>query len=277
MTILLIDADELLHSTLAALEVETDWGNDVWTLSVNATQAEKAILDRFDNYRDLFPDHTRSIMAFTGPGENWRKKLLPTYKGNRLKTRKPMLFAHLKQEALEGRLFPEEVACVSRATLEADDTLGILATKPQNAGKTVIVSQDKDFLGVPGRLLRQDEVLTVSPAEAARWHLTQALMGDRVDGYFGCPGVGLDTAQNVLSKGLKYVPTTRYLKRGKNQGQEVTEWELAAAGSPWETVVSCYEKAGLSEADALVQARVARILQWSDWDSTKQEVRLWQP
>jgi DNA polymerase-1 len=42
-------------------------------------------------------------------------------------------------------------------------------------------------------------------------------------------------------------------------------------------VVSLYAKAGLTEADALRQARLARILRWTDWDNKKKEPILWTP
>jgi DNA polymerase-1 len=45
----------------------------------------------------------------------------------------------------------------------------------------------------------------------------------------------------------------------------------------WERVVSAYEKAGLSEAEAITQARVARILRASDYDFVNKSVKLWSP
>jgi DNA polymerase-1 len=53
--------------------------------------------------------------------------------------------------------------------------------------------------------------------------------------------------------------------------------EDATPQQRWETVVSVFEKAGLTEQDALTQARLARILRWSDWDNTKKEPILWSP
>jgi DNA polymerase-1 len=45
----------------------------------------------------------------------------------------------------------------------------------------------------------------------------------------------------------------------------------------WAAVVAAYEKAGLTEQDALTQARLARILRYSDWDNEKKEPILWTP
>ena len=69
-------------------------------------------------------------------------------------------------------------------------------------------------------------------------------MGDRADNYAGCPGVGDVTARKLLEKDCS-----------------------------WDTVVSAFEKVGLSEEDALVQARVARILRNTDYKGT--QVILW--
>jgi hypothetical protein len=45
----------------------------------------------------------------------------------------------------------------------------------------------------------------------------------------------------------------------------------------WPRVLEAYTKAGLTEADALTQARLARILRWSDWDAKERKPILWTP
>jgi DNA polymerase-1 len=42
-------------------------------------------------------------------------------------------------------------------------------------------------------------------------------------------------------------------------------------------VKQAFLKAGLSVEDALLQARLARILRHTDWDVRQQQVRLWEP
>jgi DNA polymerase-1 len=42
-------------------------------------------------------------------------------------------------------------------------------------------------------------------------------------------------------------------------------------------VVDAYLKAGLTEEDALMNARMARILRAEDWDFENNEVKLWTP
>ena len=36
-------------------------------------------------------------------------------------------------------------------------------------------------------------------------------------------------------------------------------------------------KKGMTKDDALLQARLARILRWSDWDHEKSIIKLWEP
>jgi hypothetical protein len=45
----------------------------------------------------------------------------------------------------------------------------------------------------------------------------------------------------------------------------------------WELIVEAYAKKDLTEADALQQARVARILRFDDYDFNKKKPILWTP
>jgi len=134
-----------------------------------------------------------------------------------------------------------------RPNLEADDCIGILATTKKNS---IIVSGDKDFKSVPGRFFdyKRGEFYDISVDKADYWHLYQTLIGDTADNYSGCPGIGEKTAEKIL-----------------------------AEGATWACVVAQYEKKGLTEADALVQARVARILRREDYDMKIKEPILWTP
>ena len=78
---------------------------------------------------------------------------------------------------------------------------------------------------------RDDGIIEVTEEDANYNHLLQALTGDAVDGYSGCPGIGIKRASRLLD-----------------------------ADASWDSVIAAYDKAGLTEEDALVQARVARIL-----------------
>lgn len=241
---LLIDADILLYQALTVSEREVEWEDDVWTLYAEHDQARQVFDEAVTRYTSKFPDCSYRL-CFTDAGKNFRNEIYPPYKGNRKSTRKPLGFKDFKQWALES--YPSVV----KPHLEADDCLGILATRP--GADAIIVSGDKDLRQIPCKHLDKDgTVITVTPADGYRFFLTQILTGDSVDGYPGIPGIGKVKAEKILSS--------------------VPEGEFV-----WPTIVDAYEAAGLTEEDALTQARMARILQWDDWDAEQQKVKLWTP
>jgi DNA polymerase-1 len=190
---------------------------------------------------------TECIVALTGNG-NWRKHIMPTYKANRAQQAKPPHLGAIKA-ALCDR-FPNRVV----ALLEADDVLGVLATRPKYAD-AIIVSPDKDLLTIPGRHLnplKANGVVVMTELEADyRWML-QTLMGDDSDGYTGIPRVGPKKAAGIL-QGLRTLPAM------------------------WRAVVAAYRAAKLSEEAALQTARVARILRDCDYSRATKELLLWHP
>lgn len=203
---------------------------------------------------------TGVIVCLSCPtADNWRLKVLPSYKGNRSGVAKPVHLQAVKDYMAEA--YPS----YRRDTLEADDIMGILSTMnglPKSfleqhpefdpKAKKVIVSEDKDMKTVPGWLFnpaKDSSPKLISDTEADYWHLYQTLIGDATDGYKGCPGVGPKKAEAIL----------------------------ASCEEPWEYVVEAYEAKGLTEEDALVQARVARICRVTDYDFKKKEVILWTP
>lgn len=265
---------------MVALEKEIDWGNQVHTLHVNYEEARSVVQSKILDLQSLFTPRS-TVCCFTGP-DNFRYEVWDRYKSNRYGARKPLCFAQLRDEILGGDFC--DVIGRRHPRLEADDLLGILATKPGNESH-VLVSRDKDFGTVPCiRYLGEAETLfgpgrtTIVTQEAAdRFHLQQTLQGDTSDGYPGCPGVGEETAREMLEGGLRFVPRRHEILKGKRKGETEIRWEKTGGAKPWETVQSCYARAGLGEDDALTQARLARILRWEDWDNDKQEVKLWTP
>jgi 5'-3' exonuclease len=180
--------------------------------------------------------------------EGFRIKVLPTYKMNRTGTVRPV---HL--QAIKDHLATAYTSYI-RPELEADDVMGILATHPKyKDGMTIIVSEDKDMQTIPGLLFRPNRDTAprfITTAFADRFHMYQTLTGDSVDNYKGCPGIGPVKADRILDDALN---------------------------DYWPSVVETYEAKGLTEEDALVQARVARICRYSDYDLDKKEVKLWNP
>ena len=106
--------------------------------------------------------------------------------------------------------------------LEGDDVCGILATDPNfcRGQQKVIVSLDKDLKGIPGFYVKslkdvdakgQTIVHEVSEAQADDWFTIQTIAGDATDGYGGCPGMGMERAQEAVKNRLKLVPYTHVL------------------------------------------------------------------
>lgn len=243
--LLLIDGDQFVFKACAALEKETQWDDQNHVLYSNALECWSNLQDMLKRVFERFETEAHGLCFGAAP--NFRRDIDPTYKAGRSQ-RKPLCYAELMQR-VQG-----EYNCVSIPGLEADDVMGILATKP-NAQKKIIVSQDKDMKTIPSEVWDGKELITISEEEANYRHLYQTLIGDTSDGYKGCPGVGPKTAEKILS----IMPA----------GCAVT--------TLWPRVVEAFLKAGLTEDDALTQARLSRILRWRDWDSENRKPILWTP
>ena len=235
---LLIDADFIVYKNCAAAESEVDFGNDVILVTSNFSDAYSATKRELTRIQDKFGSFSTLILFFSD-STNFRKKILPEYKGHRNR-KKPCGYKRII-EALK-----KEYKVIIKPTLEADDSMGIYATKyPGNC----IVSPDKDMRQIPGQLYNFDEVLTVSKEEGAKWHLIQTCSGDQTDGYSGIPGIGVKRAEALFEE----------------------------HGYSWKTVLKAFIDKGLTEEDALTNARLARILTTDDYDFKKREPILWTP
>lgn len=216
------------------------------------------------------------------PESNWRRLLMPDYKGNRKEDwegqQRPLLLARLKEYLRTA------YEATHWAGLEADDVLGILATSPHDyPGDTVVVGKDKDFKTIPGlhHQIGSDKrgaVREVTQESADFFHLLQSFAGDRIDGYPGCPGIGMERALKILADPVILEPEHGVVTRGKRKGQATVKWmPKPAHGNLWGCIVSHYLKAGLTERDALLTARMARILRYEDYDRESGKVVLWVP
>ncbi len=248
---LLIDGDILLFRNTVAVEREVRWDEENHILFSNENDAWAGIERYIKRLAERFEPDVMLFALTQGP--NFRLAVDPTYKGNRADQRKPLAYTAAR-ERLEA-----EYTTMKMPGLEADDVMGILATKNPKQN-TIIVSMDKDMRTIPCTLFNEKEVRKYSREEADYWHLYQTLIGDTSDGYPGCPGVGPVKAEKILAP----------------EDGETGKW--LSAGHVFKTcVVHEFEKAGLTEEDALRQARLARILRASDWDSEKKEPILWTP
>jgi DNA polymerase-1 len=241
---LLIDADIVAYKAAASCEHAINWEGDLWTYHGYVSEAVSYIEEYLSKVYEALGDG--ELKLFLTDAGNWRKAILPTYKENRTGTRKPVLLAPVRD------WMREHMSAVSVAELEADDLLGIAATKSDQ--KSIIVSEDKDLKTVPCTLYNpsKKELVEVSAFEADYNHMTQTLTGDVTDGYTGCPSVGPKRAATILK-------------------------DCKSASEMWDAVVSAYSKQGLSEDVALQQARVARICRASDFDFHTGKVLLWTP
>ncbi|MBB4039127.1 DNA polymerase-1 [Microvirga flocculans] len=245
---LLIDGDQFLYRGCVAVEHEVKWDEENWVLFSNEEEAYKTVTASFENLKEKFS--TDKVRIAFSEGVSFRKNLYPAYKTNRAEVRKPMCYFQVRDRLMAD--FPS----LKVDGLEADDLLGIWATRDD--GDYIIVSQDKDLKTIPNTRVYSgsgDEVVETTQESADYFWLYQTLIGDTADGYPGCPGIGPKKAEALLHIDGAVVPPS----------------------VAWERIVHAYEKQGLSEDDALVQARLARILRSSDWDATNKEVILWTP
>ena len=117
----------------------------------------------------------------------------------------------------------------------------------------------------------------VTQWEADRFHLIQTLAGDATDGFYGCPGLGMTRAATIIDNPVRLVPQDGVKTRGVNKGDVVTRWMAEPTSDYWACIVSHYRKAGLGEPEALVTARLARILRHGEYDRETEVVTLWTP
>ena len=91
---LLIDGDILIYKIATMNEVDTHWGNGLWTLHCDENIC-KAQVD--STIEDLLTDlEADSYVVALTDTHNFRKDVLPSYKDNRKQKRKPMVLNALR-------------------------------------------------------------------------------------------------------------------------------------------------------------------------------------
>jgi DNA polymerase-1 len=251
LTTALIDGDWFAFCVAAASETVIELPDGKSLFEADLDEAKSALDDKIGDAADRI-GATRQRIALSPP-RNFRYDVLPTYKHTRRDVRKPVLLRPLKDYLVEKH------GAVIKPNIEADDVLGIWATWPKLKGKKIIVSVDKDLKQIPGWFfspMHSDPPLRISEHDADWWHFMQTLTGDAVDGYKGCPGIGPKKAEAILF-GIS------------------PPW--GHTSEVWPAIVAAFASKNLTEADALVQARVARICRASDYNFETQEPILWSP
>lgn len=236
MTLLLIDGDIIAYKAAASAETPINWGDGLWSLHAFEPDVEARLEDQIHK---LMEAPAQDCIITLSDKANFRKKVAPYYKANRKDVRKPMLLGWARE------YLTSKYNTIMYRNLEADDVLGILATKNPD---TIIWSADKDLLTIPAKHWINGEVATITEEEANYNFLFQTLVGDSTDNYSGCPTVGPKTANKLLS-----------------------------SGCTWDAVVTAFKSKGLSEEVALENARLARILRDGEYNTETGEVKLWQP
>ena len=144
---------------------------------------------------------------------------------------------------------------------EADDLIATYAKQAAAVGHRVtIVSSDKDLMQlIDDNISMQDPMkgTAISYAEVQKKFGVnpdkvidvQSLAGDSADNVPGVPGIGVKRAESLFNE----------------------------HGYSWKTAVKAFTDKGLTEEDALVNARLARILTDDDYDFDKLQPKLWSP
>ena len=237
---LLIDSDFLAYKAAQACEIGIDFGEDVIIAQSQFSEVLKVFHNELNKVTKAMMED--NFILYFSSTKNFRKKIYPDYKGHRMK-RKPLGYKRLVNYCRENHNFKLIEG------LEADDTIGIEATRHADPSN-IIVSPDKDLKQIPSVLWNlTDDVVEITKEEGDRWHLVQSLSGDPTDGYSGCPGIGVKRATELLDK---------------NENQ-------------WEAVCKAYRDRGLSDDDALLNARLAKILRNENYDHDRNQPILWNP
>ena len=233
---LLIDADYIVYKSCAGAETEIDWGDDVIMVVSKFSEAMANVQRELVKIKSHFMWDVPEILLFFSDSVNFRKKIFPSYKGHRNR-KKPCGYRRVISE------LAEQYGVIRMPTLEADDAMGIYAT--ENPGN-IIVSPDKDMRQIPGKLFNMDELIEITEEEGRQWHLIQTLAGDQTDGYSGVPGIGIKRAVALFDE----------------------------HGYTWDTVVKAFKDKDMTEEDALINARLAKILTTNEYDG---QVIPWTP
>ena len=242
MTTALIDGDILLYKASCGAEQAVRWDDGVWTYTADEKTGFRLFESLLAGVLDKL-DINKYVICFSDPHENFRKEIYPKYKLTRSENRKPLILQAVREYVEENH------KCFTRETLEADDLLGILATCGMYEDP-VIVTIDKDLEQIPVKIFNPDKGTMSLPEhrDPYRFFIQQVLTGDKVDNFPGCPGVGVVTAERLLK-------------------------DVNDPDALWGIVVKQYEKKGLTQADALVQARCAYILQAENYKNN--ELTMW--
>ena len=246
---LLIDADYLIYSSCCACEHDIRFDVHNHNLIMDEREAMSMIDFKIKHYQNIldtegYKGSSDVVMCFTDY-PTFRHEIFTEYKINRISKRKPLGLGAVIKEVKNN------YESVSYPNLEGDDVLGLLSTN-NKYDNPVIVSVDKDMKTIPGLLLAGETLELITKTQADKNFMAMTIAGDATD---GVPGI----------KGLGMVSATKILDSAK---------DLA---SMWDLVVKTYDKKGNGISDAILNARLVRILREGDYDYDTGKVKLWNP
>jgi DNA polymerase-1 len=242
---LLIDADWLIYNSCCACEEDTRWTEHEHTLHSDERDIMNLIDSRIDVFKTIAGEKHDIVMCFTSY-PTFRHEIFPEYKIHRIGKRKPLALRSVINNC--KKIYD----CVSYPNLEGDDVLGLLATNGQYKNP-IIVSVDKDMRTIPCKLIAAEEVEHITEKKANRHWFEMSIAGDSTDGIVGVKGTGMVTATKLLAD----TPDT--------------------IDALWSKVAETYTKKGYTLADAILNARLTRILREGDYDYNTGTVKLWNP
>lgn len=241
---LLIDADYLIYSSCCAADKHIKWDLHTWSSYSDERDVMQIIESRIEHYITVVEEKHDIVMCFSSY-PTFRHQIFPDYKLNRINKPKP----YGLKAAINN--VKNEYNSVFYENLEGDDVLGLCATNGRY-DDPIIVSVDKDMRTIPCKLLAADDLELITRKKADRQWMCQSLSGDPTDNYKGLDKVGAVTADKII-------------------GEAKTTEDM------WLKVVAAYEKKGQTVGDAIMTARLARILREGDYDYDTGEVKLWNP
>jgi len=258
MTIALIDAD-IIAMQAASMATRRDPFDSTKMIDLPFDDVKHMAQSEIDRINSRLNSRKFLLVFSPDSRRNFRTMVSSTYKNQRKPNDKPTHYWPLV------RWMREEMPSLSLEGVEGDDLLGILHTRDLNSD-SVVCSTDKDMKTVPGMLynFKKDELTKIGIHEANYNWMFQTLVGDSVDNYLGCPGIGVKRAESILIP-LIYADND-YQMFLKRQWYEVSR-----------AFEKAYDDEGLGGAQAIRQARLARILRANDYNWESHEIRLWHP
>lgn len=167
-------------------------------------------------------------------GENFRYKLLPSYKWRR--GQKPIYLQYLKDRCIE------ELGAILEVGIEADDACIMDMTHDEEGITKVLKHIDKDLDQIAGTHYNpvSEEIYEVTQEEADDFLYYQMMAGDNADCYKGCPMVGGTPRKKFTDKGINdkggkameivrgtlcVRPYLHTFKKGAKAGTSIVKWE----------------------------------------------------